>query len=460
MLNAEDPDMGGTASGLSEIRYQLNGSTEQVVSSSFTVITLGEGVYLVRFYAVDRVGNASAVASTTVVVDVTPPVFSNAEAAVAGTGVFGPITSVFSSRLVDARIKVQDAVSGLSVPAELPMPQSGLVGFWRFEGDFTDSSDQHNDLSPQGGATTTTAEKRFGTQAYFNDNTSGRRGYNAELAVISGGTNQSVTLSAWARLRNPAPLHPGDGIIGLGTPNPGIRLYTRFGNLGGVNCAAGQLQLAVTADTPIDRWMCAGSLQAGQWYHFAVVYDATSKVIKAYVDGVLGSSTTLNGGLNLGRSIEIGGDLYNDNWLDGHVDDAAVYNRALTAYEVSVLAEKVPSVPVLVSTGGGFYEDTRVNVAFSGQPGSISPEIITASNLSLPHSTYQQANQVQFTVKDTIGNTTSYAFSVLIDTMGPMPITDLVSARAEAQNLTLAWSVPLDQGLSQGISAFRVRYTT
>ncbi|MEK7282010.1 MAG: LamG domain-containing protein, partial [Chloroflexota bacterium] len=403
-----------------QVAHDLSFSSP-VIDLSTTALSfealLEDGRYYWRVAAGDKFGSLSPYSPTrSLLIDTEPPVVTMPEVALSGGG-FVPIETVLGSTVADARIRVQDMTSGLAgYTAGTPM---GRVGFWRFEGDFTDSSGMGNNLSPQGGAMTSALEKRFGAQAYFNDNTGGRRGYIDTLAGFQGGIDQSVTLSAWARLGNTTPLHPGDGIIGLGTPYPGIRLYVRAGNLGGVNCAAGQLQLAVTADIPTDRWMCAGSLQAGQWYHFAVVYDATSKVIKAYVDGVLGSSTTLASGLNLGRSIEIGGDLYNDNWLDGYVDDAAIYGRALNETEVSILARPGGRLLARLSTDGGasYWPVYSSSGVITGTQGSTSLERIELGGLELAHSFSPSSprNMIQFLASDLAGNESSSTQTVLVN---------------------------------------------
>ncbi|NOY71716.1 MAG: hypothetical protein GXP14_04970 [Gammaproteobacteria bacterium] len=83
------------------------------------------------------------------------------------------------------------------------------------------------------------------------------------------------------------------------------------------------------------------TLQLGQWYHLAGTYDGSS--IKLYVNGTLNSSVLKSGNINyspLPSGLYIGKfqDSNESNEFDGNIDDVRIYNRALSAAEVSALA--------------------------------------------------------------------------------------------------------------------------
>ncbi len=70
------------------------------------------------------------------------------------------------------------------------------------------------------------------------------------------------------------------------------------------------------------------------WHHYAGVYDGASSTLKLYVDGGVPKQTkTLKGyGYHSTRFIEVG--TYSSYYVDGLMDDVAIYNRALTDAEI------------------------------------------------------------------------------------------------------------------------------
>ncbi len=87
------------------------------------------------------------------------------------------------------------------------------------------------------------------------------------------------------------------------------------------------------------------------WVHVAAIYDGAT--ISLYVNGVLNNSLTpltpltiLTNDLSLG----IGSDSINANRYTGAMDDARVYNRALTLPEIEILAGIPPSTPTAPSS--------------------------------------------------------------------------------------------------------------
>ncbi len=77
------------------------------------------------------------------------------------------------------------------------------------------------------------------------------------------------------------------------------------------------------------------NIELNKWYHYVFTVDQTGG--KIYVNGVLIQSdpwTGLSGASTNNLDWEIGG-LYAENWFQGLVDDIAIWNRALSADEVS-----------------------------------------------------------------------------------------------------------------------------
>ena len=90
-----------------------------------------------------------------------------------------------------------------------------------------------------------------------------------------------------------------------------------------------------------------GQPVAGQWYHLVGVRDVTNSKLSIYVDGELAGSVGILGGGDRGTgNLEIGRGKFGGNpvdYLGGAVDSAKVFDRALSASEVSALHTQGPA---------------------------------------------------------------------------------------------------------------------
>ena len=85
-------------------------------------------------------------------------------------------------------------------------------------------------------------------------------------------------------------------------------------------------------------WTDTHPISAGQWYQVVAVWDGAKPMI--YVNGVLDSAYDIAGGLStIGTAghAYIGYDETNNRYFDGAIDEVRIYNRALSAQEVSNL---------------------------------------------------------------------------------------------------------------------------
>lgn len=111
-------------------------------------------------------------------------------------------------------------------------------------------------------------------------------------------------------------------------------------------------------------------LQANRWYYLAATYDGS--VLSAYRDGVLISSNPAPSGapnaesnsLKLGRHAAAAG-----NYFEGTVDEARVYNRALTAEEILQAMRGDTSVAWDPSPGNGTLLGIAQAAPLSWSPG-------------------------------------------------------------------------------------------
>ena len=208
---------------------------------------------------------------------------------------------------------------------------TGLVGYWPFNGNANDESGNGNNGTVNGAILTS---DRFGNagKAYSFDGVSN---------VINVATSQSlviqntITISAWIKRNNPSNLLP-EGIFGPATylPNtPGyfFRIIDRKVDLG--------------ISLPYTEGFSTSTINTNDWYHVVGVYNNNS--IKIFISGVLDNETIVGAGrldnwsssnfLTIGQDKDYGTPI-NLHAFDGKLDDIRIYNRALSATEVSYLA--------------------------------------------------------------------------------------------------------------------------
>ncbi len=132
------------------------------------------------------------------------------------------------------------------------------------------------------------------------------------------------------------------------------------------------------------------------WHHVAVTFDDAANMARLYLDGVQVASTTIFSSINysLGSNTFIGrhGDGNTDYDFNGLIDDARVYNRALTAAEISVLAndlgladtDSVNLTVTAVNDAPTITNGATVTLAGTGQSttssGTLASNILTSAS--------------------------------------------------------------------------------
>ena len=223
---------------------------------------------------------------------------------------------------VDAAGNVSDFSAVVSATTgAAPVLPAGLVAGWSFNAGTgttaADASGNGNTATLQGGAAW--AAGRYGNGVQFDGiNDLVQVAASSELALTSG-----MTLAAWIR---PAGTQSGwRTIMQREVDTFFLNASTSAGNNvpGGGGTFGGNIHV-VTGTT---------AAPAGQWTHVALSYDGAT--LRLYVNGVQVASTAAGGAIQASANpLWIGGNSPYGEYFAGVIDEAQVYDRALTAAEL------------------------------------------------------------------------------------------------------------------------------
>jgi hypothetical protein len=201
--------------------------------------------------------------------------------------------------------------------AQVPnyVPSNGLVGWWPFNGNANDESGNGNNGTVNGA--TLTAD-RFGisNMAYSFD------GINDYISTYRSGYT-TFSISLWCKLPSPAmPINP---------------LVDGFDSYYDIYFTQSKLYYATfTGFNQYTNIDCNVTPSLGQWQHLVFVYSNNS--ISVYSNSSLAGTYNVQplsgttGNHNFGASLT-----GSDQYLNGCLDDIGIWNRGLTAIEVTNL---------------------------------------------------------------------------------------------------------------------------
>jgi hypothetical protein len=204
-----------------------------------------------------------------------------------------------------------------------PSVPANLIGAWGFDEtsgtSATDASGRGHTGTVTGGATRTTGGK-FGGAISFDgiDDLVTVADTNA-LDLTSG-----MTLEAWVR---PTAIGSAWRSVLL-KEQPGDLIYSLYA---GDSAGRAATHIFTTADRGISG-TAATPLNA--WTHLAATYDGAN--LRLYVNGVQAASRAQTGAIRASTgALRIGGNSVWGEWFAGLIDEVRVYNRALTAAEIT-----------------------------------------------------------------------------------------------------------------------------
>ena len=220
----------------------------------------------------------------------------------------------------------------------LPSRVTNLVGYWRMQGDWSDSGPLGNDLVVAVGVPGfSTGTAAVGAEA--------GQFYDTSLVLANRPALEvsELSFSVWftSDLISTANSNSGQTLFKLscatcgGDPDIDIAFATAAVNDGSISTTIGDLP--------------AGSITATTWHHLAGVYSTTG--VQLYLDGQLGLSDTsahtalqTSGGyLWVAELWPNQAPLWNPQYLHGAMEELAIWNTALTASEIlSIYANQRP----------------------------------------------------------------------------------------------------------------------
>jgi hypothetical protein len=215
---------------------------------------------------------------------------------------------------------------GVSVSNTAPPPPTGLVGAYGFEETsgtaVTDSSGAGNPGTITGAAART-ASGKIGRAIDFD----GVNDYVSVADAASLDLTTGMTLEAWVQL---------DVVSSWRTTvlkeKPGGLVYALYANS---SSARPQGEIVTGTGAGTDRLAGVGpALTAGAWTHLAVTYDNAQ--LRLFRNGVQVAQTASTGAIQASANpLRIGGNAIWGEYTDGRIDEVRLYNRALSAAEIT-----------------------------------------------------------------------------------------------------------------------------
>jgi hypothetical protein len=238
------------------------------------------------------------------------------------------------------------------VIAAAAVPATGLVGEWKLdESSGTTAVDTKNgfNASVVGGAGFVAGH--LGNALNLNNGVSGTGGKSAQMpsnATLDGVQEGNYTLSAWF---NPATVPTDDSL-----PNRYWTIVAKAGQtMGLVFNWAGKFSMRTFLANQSLLITQGNTIYApGGWHHVVGAVSKSGGTVKLYVDGALKATTTFTAGAaawEYGTTPFRIGTAQVGTWAaNGKVDQVRIYNRELSASEVTDLFTETAGAPPAVTT--------------------------------------------------------------------------------------------------------------
>jgi len=260
------------------------------------------------------------------------------------------------------------------------VPTTGLVGWWPFNGNANDESGNGNNGTIYGA---TLATDRFGVvdKSYHFD------GVDDFIQILDASSLrlQLGTINCWVKYSSmdKMQLFVKQNINNAWDSNYGIEINDYNQILGpgpriqGMYVIGCGLQTAWTTFTP------GNDLSGTIWHQLTAVFDVG--LMKIYIDGILmGSLNTPISSMNAcaGSDLLLGRGWQNfPLWYSGHIDDLAIWNRALNQQEVTDLYNAVNCANNSTITPQTNSIATGSSAIFTASTSDLNPSYVWQSDL-------------------------------------------------------------------------------
>jgi len=197
---------------------------------------------------------------------------------------------------------------------------SGIVGWYKMNGDANDSSVNGNNGTVTGATPTTGATNAANTAYAF---ASG--GQYITVNSPSSSLGQNMTISAWVR----PTVYPTDKKTIVEGINP-LSYYVSLANDGSL------ASYRYGTNPSVYHATTAGAIPLNQWTFVTVAWDTSS--VTLYINGTLRTSDATTGTGISGAQMTIGLETTNANrQFIGSIDDVRIYNRTLSTADIAKL---------------------------------------------------------------------------------------------------------------------------
>jgi len=200
----------------------------------------------------------------------------------------------------------------------LPSP-TGLVGYWKFEGDAIDSSGNGNNGVVSGA---TFGSGRVNKAAQFD----GQNDYVTVLDSPSLDLTNKLTFIAWIYVKNFPATPPR--IISKEKTTSSMPYAFELGTAGAVEVCLNVSTTESCLSTP------SGIIVPNVWYHVAATWDGSTR--KIYVNGVEKATGSFSGTMaNTANNVVIGNNPTSVRAFNGTIDEVKIYNTALAQADIA-----------------------------------------------------------------------------------------------------------------------------
>lgn len=148
----------------------------------------------------------------------------------------------------------------------------------------------------------------------------------------------ALSLECWVKAASFKAAFPNISSL-VGIEDPTNVALVRMGDAG---LASNKLQFVLQVGTTARKLASPTALTANTWYHVAATFDGST--MKLYLNGVLDASMAVSGSATASGIFTLGRNYDSARILDGWLDEARAWTRALTPAEIAANACLVPGL--------------------------------------------------------------------------------------------------------------------